>query len=112
MEKEQNKEEGYVKGLERRKRKDEILRKMEDFITYNLLKYRAEKILSVTNMLVNSIEITKIGSNYRKEVNPIIATISQFDKLIDSIRKRLIADRESKLKFGLESAKVKQTKLK
>ena len=80
---------------------------MEDFITYNLLKYRAEKILSVTNMLVNSIEITKIGSNYRKEVNPIIATISQFDKLIDSIRKRLIADRESKLKFGLESAKVK-----
>ena len=30
MEKEQNKEEGYVKGLERRKRKDEILRKMEE----------------------------------------------------------------------------------
>ena len=29
MEKEQNKEEGYVKGLERRKRKDEILRKIQ-----------------------------------------------------------------------------------
>ena len=80
---------------------------MEDFIMYNLQKYRIQKVLAVGNMLVNSLEVTKLGTNYKKEVNPLLGQLPTLDKMIDSIRKRLIADRESKLKFGLESAKVK-----
>lgn len=80
---------------------------IEDFITYNLLKYRMEKVLAVSNIMINSIEVTKIGSNYKKELNPILPQLSNIDKIIDNIRKRFIADRESKLKFGLESAKIK-----
>ena len=80
---------------------------IEDFISYNLIKYRMEKVLAVSNIMVNSIEVTKIGSNYKKELNPILSQLSSIDKIIDNIRKRFIADRESKLKFGLESAKIK-----
>lgn len=80
---------------------------MEDFIIYNLQKYRIQKVLAVSNLLVNSLEVTKLGTNYKKEVNPLLGQLQALDKMIDSIRKRLIADRESKLKFGLESAKVK-----
>lgn len=77
-----------------------------DYISYALMKYRANRTLAHEDLRTTSMEVVKDGINYKTVENPLIATIQKADSMMSNIRKQLVADRESRIKFKLIKEKV------
>ena len=77
-----------------------------DYIAYALMKYRAMKTMSHEGIEVTTQEYAKDGVNFKTTEHPAMATVQRSENMMSNIRKQLVADRESRIKFNLVKQKV------
>ena len=81
-----------------------------DYVSFALMKYRAMKTIAHEGLQVTSQEYAKDGINFKTTEHPAVATISKAESMMAHIRKNLVADRESRIKFNLIKQKVETDK--